>query len=413
MEKIEVINVEITSGNIIISYSVTQGLQRYFEGDLMTLTYSDDISDIPENVAVIPFIANVLPLVWITDATLIIPSIDKTFFTSILEFKKGYEAMYPMFRFGGTIRIGKIEENNYDSDGTLALFSGGVDAFATLIAHIDRYPILFTLWGADVKQNDHQGWGNVLKLSEDTAKQFGLSHIWVKTNFRTMIKEEELDQLVSKSMDGWWHGFQHGISIIAHTAPIAFKKRLALVYIASSFTPSVAGKITCASDPTIDNYVRFGSTSVVHDQYEYSRQEKISHICDFVKSTGLRIKLRVCWQSSGGRNCCQCEKCYRTIAALLAEGCNPNDYGFMYDVKVRDRMIFDLTYSIHIQFSIYWDEIKNRANNNVKVYDDRFAKWICNYNFEHVSSSVWRKKWKRFAFYRLRLKDFIRNMFAK
>lgn len=43
--------------------------------------------------------------------------------------------------------------------------------------------------------------------------------------------------------------------------------------------------------------------------------------------------MRVCWESTGGSNCCNCEKCWRTILALYAEGENSREYGFDYTDK--------------------------------------------------------------------------------
>ena len=43
------------------------------------------------------------------------------------------------------------------------------------------------------------------------------------------------------------------------------------------------------------------------------------------------MKLRVCWESAGGSNCCHCEKCLRTILAIYAEGADPRDFGFDYE----------------------------------------------------------------------------------
>lgn len=69
---------------------------------------------------------------------------------------------------------------------------------------------------------------------------------------------------------------------------------------------------------------------MVHDGYEFNRQMKVHNIIFFSKSTRKKISLRVCWESEGGSNCCHCEKCFRTILAVYAEGENPNDYGFEY-----------------------------------------------------------------------------------
>lgn len=111
---------------------------------------------------------------------------------------------------------------------------------------------------------------------------------WVKVRFKGFV---------FKSWDGWWHGFQHGIGLIGQAAPIAFNHKLKSVYIVSTFT--IKDKVTCASDPIIDNFVEFCGWKTIHDGYESTRQDKVHKISRFVKNTGVDVNLRVCWISSG------------------------------------------------------------------------------------------------------------------
>jgi len=53
--------------------------------------------------------------------------------------------MYPEFSFKGKINVKNIIKNTYSNDNSLVLFSGGVDAFQTLLSHIDEKPYLLTL----------------------------------------------------------------------------------------------------------------------------------------------------------------------------------------------------------------------------------------------------------------------------
>lgn len=45
----------------------------------MFLEYNYDVSDIPLSILAIPFVANVVPLVWITNSTIVINELDKSF----------------------------------------------------------------------------------------------------------------------------------------------------------------------------------------------------------------------------------------------------------------------------------------------------------------------------------------------
>lgn len=329
MNTIKVITVSAEQGKLRVEYGIGPGLELYFTADrVFEVEYSEDISAVPESVLVIPFVCNVLPVAWLADAVLEVPQLDREFYEGISGVLEGYRNMSPMLEFKGKVQVGQLLDNSFEpTDKVAALFSGGVDAFATLIAHASEKPQLITLWGADVKLTDTEGWTRVKQHAEDTGREFDLpAPLLVRSNFRLLLDEGALGVLVAASGDGWWHGFQHGIALLGHAAPIAWLKRWQKLYIASSFTPD--NKALCASDPTIDNKLHLVSTRVWHDQYEYHRQQKVEHIVAHCRAVGRKAALRVCWITSGGSNCCVCEKCQRTIFALLAEGETPADYGF-------------------------------------------------------------------------------------
>lgn len=323
---------EIERTSIHCHYEVTGpwseafDLERSFE-----VEYDIDVSGVPAGVALVPLLANLLPMAWAYDALIAAPVCDADFLSCLPEVKRGYEDMYPMMRFGGELKVGAVEENRRPAEGAICFFSGGVDAFNTLIQHIDERPVLLTMRGADVKLGDTEGWARVRAHGGDVAKDFGVEFHEVASTFRTFLREGVLDKRVSESGDGWWHGFQHGLGLIGHAAPIAYALGKSTVYIASSFTAADKGQYTCASDPTIDNHVRFCGAHAVHDGYEFTRQDKVDNIVAFSRESGIPIRLRVCWESAGGSNCCHCEKCLRTILAIYAEGADPREFGFDYD----------------------------------------------------------------------------------
>ena len=380
-EEIVVNKVSIKEKRIEILFDVTVGLKPYFNSTqrVFWLDYSEDISKVPVSLAVVPFVCNVLPILWLTDAKLSIQELDKTFFDSIPIFEQGYINMYPMLEFKGSVEPQKIVDNHYGTDGgNAAFFSGGVDAFTTLVCHRSEIPLLITLRGSDIKLDDIEGWDNVYKHLQETVNLFKLPiPICVTSNFRTFINEGTLSKLVVNSNDGWWHGFQCGIGLIAQAAPIAYLKHIKVVYIASSYT--LNDKIPSASYPTIDNYVRFGETQVVHDQYEHHRQEKMQILIKYHKETTNKLNLRVCWISRGGKNCCHCEKCLRTIFALMAEGESPRDYGFYYteeDILNSKNVVVESLYNTNDGVRADWIHVKERFNETGAYKDDPRINWV-------------------------------------
>lgn len=327
--------VRMCSGGVVNTQFVVKGaLKNYFKAEEFFANYSEELDEIPYGIAVIPFVCNVLPIVWLTDAVLELDELDKDFYNCIEKLKFGYEEMYPRLSFKGRIDCMPIKYVPKEKERrSLTFFSGGVDAFATLLAHIDENPTLFSICGADIKLNNKAGWSVVMKQIDEVSKTLNLPAIQCYSNFREFVDEEKLCGLVAEAgaNEDYYFGFQHGIGLIGHAAPLAYQYGYMMNYIASSYTIRERPYITCASDPRIDNNVEFCGAKVHHDLFEYNRQEKINHIVDYCNKHRRAVKLRVCWHSDRGENCCKCEKCYRTICGLIAEGANPKEYGLNVD----------------------------------------------------------------------------------
>ena len=329
-KKIIVDKVKVASNRIEVYYSIQGEIDKYFNLDekCFWVEYTEDISSVPESIAVIPFVCNVLPIAWLSDAELVVDELDEEFYHSLFEVKHGYMLLSRMLEFKGKVTVNHIINNRYETTKQSAvLFSGGVDAFTTLFRHLDENPVMITLRGADVKLSDVEGWKVVSEHVESTAKTFNLPQPeFVTSNFRIFINEGACGELCIKSGDGWWHGYQHGIGIISHSAPIAYVKKLRTVNIASSAT--CESLCIYASDPVIDTHLRIASTYVYHDGYYMDRIQKVKYLVDECTRRNVQIHLRVCWITAGGHNCCQCEKCIRTIFNILAVGGNPQEMGF-------------------------------------------------------------------------------------
>lgn len=390
MNTITIKSCKIENNQITILYEVEGILQKYINYNIpFIIEYSESIQKVPQNIAIIPFIADILPLIWLTDGELYIDELDESFYNSIDNFKQGYITMYPMLKFKGKIYVKKKIKNKVkETNNVAAFFSGGVDAFATLIAHLDEKPLLITLWGADINLNDTEGWKYTKQRIQSIANSFNLNNVFVRTNFRSILNEKQIPNLIKNTKDNWWHGFQHGIGIISHAAPLAYTHQLSNIYFASSFTIKDKGKVTCASDSTIDNFIKMCNSKVTHDQYEYSRQEKVKHICDFVKENNITFPIHVCWITSGGKNCCHCEKCYRTMFALFAEGVDPKNYGFNYTEE-------DLKKSYHLlkyYMSFRYKPIQKRFQENKDALINEHIKWICTCDIDDMSKPTLNKK---------------------
>lgn len=393
---IRVSNITIEKNKLFVKFIVSDNLKIYFKEMSFWAEYSEDISDTPNSIAIIPFLCNVLPLVWVTDSDFVFDEIDATFYDNIHKIKKGYIEMYPMLKFGGNIIIRSTINNKKDdfcTKNVACLFSGGIDAFATLFAHIKEMPQLISIWGADIKLKDDKSWFVAKNHIDNTANACNLqTPINIKSNFVEFLDQIECNRLVQSTKFNYWYGLQHGIGLLSLCAPIAYSKSIGIIYIAGSFTIKEKGLIPCASDPSIDNNVCFAGTRVWHDLYDKNRQQKVTLISSYCEENKLRIKLRTCYMpNANGGNCCICEKCLRSIYGILAEGDDFKNYD--YNINIKDLKLATRNFlrkmpwqSMYVK--LMWTDIKNRFIETQAYHNDPLVKWIYDYDFMHKPTLI-------------------------
>lgn len=320
-------NVKVAAHRIAIHYEVSGAWQKYFADRDFFAVYSEDLSGLPESVAVIPFLANVIPIAWYHHGEIFVDTLDQAFYACLPDVLRGYQNMYPAIALSGMLTVQTLENNSVQGDAAGVFFSGGVDSYYSLLQHMEEQPHLLTIWGADIRLDDTEGWHRVKEHSRLVAEQYALPYHTIQSNFRTILDEGALSAALPEQGFSWWHEFQHGIGILSMAAPITYVYGIRKVYMASTCTID-RGSFTCASDPTIDNYVRYHSCRMVHDGYEASRQDKIRFLVTYAGQRHTGLPLRVCWESAGGGNCGVCEKCCRTMTAIYLEDGDPADFGF-------------------------------------------------------------------------------------
>lgn len=297
----------------------------------------------PDAILHVPAVGLVVPLVWLLDASLIVPELDENFFRCLNRVRDGYKKMYPMLNFAGNVNVGRLvkfdAQNQEESlSRSLLFFSTGLDSYASLINHQAEIPDLATLWGSDVPLDDKQGWEAMQARLRFVEKEFGVRSFNIKTNFRAILDTYRCSRLVRKSGDTWWHGFQHVLTIITHAAALACHRGVGQIYIASSQSNKQVERFTCASDPLIDDCVEFAGVKIIHDAAELDRLDKARVVADFVQNKKLSsLPLHVCIRETEV-NCSRCEKCLRT---MLEFSLYTNDFkklGFSYETMLQQNL---------------------------------------------------------------------------
>lgn len=216
------------------------------------------------------------------------------------------------------------------------LFSGGVDSLATYIRHQEENPSMIAVHGADIDLENESGWMNVKDSIQGFANTEQVDFLPVRANIQGMLDYDSLFHDFGHIVTGnWWPGVQHGLALLSLSAPLAHLHSASNFYIAASYTDDFSSP--WASLPGIDNNVAWSSTTVKHDGYSLSRQDKLDQIASYVQQSRNYPYIRSCAASEAGENCCECEKCARTVIGLEVEGLNPINHGYPITPDAFDR----------------------------------------------------------------------------
>jgi hypothetical protein len=140
---------------------------------------------------------------------------------------------------------------------------------------------------------------------EAVCRASGLELVCVDSNFRLL------------ETDVWLAGAQDHAALLAAAAH-SLATRVGTVSLASSY--DVASTHGWGTDPSLDPLYSSSGVEIRHEGFGPSRLEKIAAIADW---PAARENLIVCFEgpvSPGKLNCGRCEKCLRTMTALLVLG---------------------------------------------------------------------------------------------
>jgi hypothetical protein len=204
------------------------------------------------------------------------------------------------------------------AERTGIFFSGGIDSLGALRANHLKYPSTHSgairdgilVFGQNIESDNRpETFQAALSALREVAEDCSIELIPVYTNIRN------LDE------DGKLFGQSHGaiLGAVGHV----FERRLTTVSIASSDDiPSLTllkqeNLKPLGSHPLLEPNYGSSTLRIRHDGLTLSRLDKTRLVSDW--DTALQ-NIRVCGPNWPGRNCGECEKCIRTMLALLALG---------------------------------------------------------------------------------------------
>lgn len=389
-----------TRKNVIdYDYSISNNLSSLFNIDnKLKIEYSDDISKVPYEIAVIPFLTGILPMIFLEDIKVYVDKIDKDFYESIPNIRNAYKKMLPNGNWNGEIIADKIIDHSMNSkqDKYSLYYSGGLDSTSSLVSVLNKKPEIISLLGSDIMQNDTKGWNVAKEMTKNISSEFDLKHHLVSSNFRFYINE---NVLTTKYRDllptSWWYDVQHGVGLLGHFAPIAFLSNIKTHFNPATHNINTRKDVVCASMPDIDESIHFCGCNIIHEGFELNRVQKVDNIKNAVHNYKGNIKLRVCCvQRDDKLNCCKCEKCYRTILEIMSCREDPKDYGFNI-TKNEIKHIKDFLDTIEIQDVdvSMWKDVQNRFIADKEYFKENDTiNWIYSYNFDDLKIKDYTKE---------------------
>lgn len=388
METIALDRIEVRNKVVEYHYSVSQKLKRFFKTDRMFIEYDEAMDGVPMSILSIPFVSCMAGLMWITDCTVFVDEIDKTFYESLFRVKRAYQELHYDFQLKGLLVPSIITTNGLkeSSDGLL-LFGGGVDCHSSFLRNRDKISHLCNIYGwlNDLNQENKTDESDK-KQTADYAQRMEVHALHVRSNFASQFNLREIDVNYNSGIhSAYWYGFLHSMAFISIAMPLCFKKGISNIIIASSFTKGRAS-VRCASYITTDSQFAFASSGVVlHDGFELSRQDKVRLIVDWQKESGQPYAMQVC--SFNDHNCCECEKCFRTMIAIVAENGDPRQFGFEYNGPLKQHWENVINRDVSqwgIQKESYYFGLTRQRmlENYDNIQDKEFADWFLNYDFE-------------------------------
>lgn len=380
------------------SISVSKGMVEYhcrfsptitkcFREQILWIEYPFDVTEVPKSILTIPFVAVTMSLVWLTGATLYVNELDRNFYLSLPRLRASFQNLYPTIMLGGCFYVNSLENNQvlHSNSKNATLFSAGIDAISTYIRHRDDIDYLIYTNGL-YEGTKIAVYESETKIIEDFADIYQAIPIFVKSNFYFFINQPYISHRFKKYIHNFWHDLYHSMAFLGCASVAMYEKGIKRVYIASSYTQH--DWTACCSDPTTDVEFRFADVITIHDGYGLNRQQKTGLIVSEQRRLGIKYPLHVC--SFNEDNDCICEKCFRTMLALVAECANPRDYSFNVQLPLREHFLKVLDergalMGFDHDARSYWEDTRKRMIENYDQMDQEqkdLVDWFLNFDYK-------------------------------
>ncbi|MBW3021068.1 hypothetical protein KY334_07265 [Candidatus Woesearchaeota archaeon] len=230
----------------------------------------------------------------------------------------GLKELQGYFNFWYPKKFNKIEiiSEGYEvkkenPKGVMCTFSGGADAFYTLWKHLPRnepnphnqitHCLIIDGFAVPRSEKMNKSYEIIKESYQKLISKLGLKFVFVKTNLADFYHR----RIPPASIDG----------PVLSVVPQLLDKLISRFHIPSCLSYSQI--LPRGSNAITNQLLSTEELSITIHGSDKSRAEKILEI---IKWPETYNHLRVCWDDFGVSNCCECEKCIRTMIVLKTAG---------------------------------------------------------------------------------------------
>jgi hypothetical protein len=314
-----------------------------------------DFRPAPDPIAVIPFAAVMSPIAWASGAEIILPQLDAEYAMALERCRHYYKKWFHKWAFGGALRTSLVRRH-YKPERHAMLFSSGLDSLATYIAHREKDPMLFTVFGADIPLS----YQHFISLCKERFDQFAKNEKrdirYISTDVRDILNLQKLKPLAGN----WWGEVAHGLTLSSLIAPLVYDQVKTLLIASCSHRPGC--QYPCGSQKELIEEVRWADTGILNDNSAMNRSAKIRAF--LAPNPQYNRYLRVCWMQFESFNCGKCEKCLRTICELLINNVDPATCNFHINHEtlptLKKKILYQYDLFFHGESALdFWREIQD------------------------------------------------------
>lgn len=323
----EIITKRFIKKNKIV-FLILAGLDRKYLGEPLSICYPADIdlSRLPTSIVDIPFITNLIPVIWFSGQHYTIKEMDEDLYYSLIKVKEFFKRFFYNTAWNGELKPKRLIKNRLSqtTNQTATCFSGGLDSTTTVFRHFDKHPTLISF--NDIHQHAVQ-----------FTQSHHLNHVTIYMNYENFLDLTSLDK-ASPDITKWFWDTTMGLAWVGAAAPFLYAKGISTLYIPSGFTwqsfmfPD-GQTLQQPACPLIDENLSPAGLHVHHDSFTMTRTDKIKFISTFCTERIIpKPQLVVCNHHSRKNisysHCNRCFKCFVTMLDILAIGDNLQEYGF-------------------------------------------------------------------------------------